>query len=456
MKIITNGNVVLPTGVEQVELAFEYGKIVAIDKKIERTYNCEIIDAQNGYVFPGFIDAHTHLDMNNGFTTTADNFASGTKAAVAGGTTTILDFATQDKGDTLSHALENWHQKADNNCYCNYGFHMAITDWNESTRKEIYNMVKQGVSSFKIYFAYDALKVNDRQCLEILQEIKKFGGILGCHCENGDIVNSRIENLLTNKEYSCISHPKSRPPFVEAEAVNRLLSISYSLNYPVNIVHLSSKEALDEVRKFRKKGLKVWVETCPQYMLLDESRYTLPNFNGAKYVISPPLRPKEDVKEIVNAVVNEEIDTIATDHCSYNFETQKKYGIDDFSKIPNGAPGLEHRVTLFYSNFVANGKVSPLQMAKYLSENPAKLFGMGDRKGKLEVGYDADIVILDTKVTEIISAEKQIQNVDYTPYENFEICAKPRTVIVNGKFSVRDFKIIEEKNGIFVKRKAGN
>jgi len=456
MKIIKNGQLVLSNKVVRKDLAIEGEKIVAIEETIAVSDNDTVIDAKDCYVFAGFIDGHTHLDMDNGVTMTADNFETGTKSAVAGGTTTIIDFATQEKGNTLADALSQWHVKAKDNCYSNYSFHMAITDWNESVKKEIPLIIEQGITSFKIYFAYDALKMNDYQSLDILFQMKEHGGLLGVHCENGEMVNYLVEKNIEKGNMSPKFHPLSRPSEVEAEAINRLLYIAKIVDFPVQIVHLSCELGLNEIRKARKAGQKVFVETCPQYMLLDDSLYEEPNFEGAKYVISPPLRKKTDIEEIVAAVKNGEIDTIATDHCSFNFESQKKIGLKDFSKIPGGAPGLEHRVELIYTYFVDTGILSVNDMAKLLSENPAIQYGMGKSKGKLEVGFDADIVVLKTGVNETITAKKQLQNVDYTPFENFRRTAKTKTVLVNGAIAYENGIVSDKKYGKYIKRNLMN
>lgn len=452
MKIIKNGNLVLSDQVVCRDIAIDGERIIAIEDTINGCDGDIIIDAKGCYVFSGFIDGHTHLDMNNGVTVTADNFETGTKSAVAGGTTTIIDFATQDKGNTLENALIQWHKKANNNCYSNYSFHMAITDWNESVKEEIPFIIEQGVTSFKIYFAYDALKVNDYQCTDILYQMKKYGGLLGAHCENGEMVNYLVEKYKEKGNLEPKFHPLSRPSEVEAEAINRLLYIAKIVDFPVQIVHLSSELGLNEIRKARKNGQKVLVETCPQYMLLDDSLYDQSDFEGAKYVISPPLRNKTDVEEIVAAVKNGEVDTIATDHCSFNFESQKKIGLKDFSQIPSGAPGLEHRVELIYTYFVDTGIISINDMAKLLSENPAKQYGMSHCKGKLEVGYDADIVVLKTGINETITAKQQFQNVDYTPFENFKRTAKTQTVFINGNIAYENGTFSDNKYGKFIKR----
>lgn len=452
MKIIKGGVLVTPDGSFLGDIAVENGKIARVAPGIAPESGDEVIDASRCMVFPGFIDAHTHFDMDNGVTLTADDFASGTAAALAGGTTTIVDFATQDKGGTLRDALDAWHKKAEGKSSCNYAFHMAITDWNERTRAELDEMVRAGVTSFKLYMAYDALRVDDAQILDVLTQMRRIGGVVGVHCENGTLVNALCARERAAGHMGPDAHPRSRPGEVEAEAISRLLYISRLAAHPVNIVHLSSALGLEEVKKARANGQKVFVETCPQYLLLDESNYRREGFEGAKYVCSPPLRAAQDMDALCEAVQTGQIDTIATDHCSFNYDGQKTLGRDDFTKIPNGAPGVEHRPELIYSYFVARERITPGDMCALLSENVAKLFGMYPQKGALRVGSDADIVVWEKGIHSLIHAQTQLQNVDYTPFEGFEITGRPRHVLLGGEIAVRDSQICARGLGRYVKR----
>ena len=409
-------------------------------------------EAAGCLVFPGFIDGHTHLDMDSGTTVTADDFASGSRAAACGGTTTLVDFATQERGGTLTDALDAWHRKAEGKCACNYAFHMAVTDWNEQTRAELPRMFERGVTSFKAYYAYDNLRLDDAQMYDLLSALRPFGGVLGVHCENGTLVNRLQREQLEKGVTGPAGHPASRPPVVEAEAIRRLCAVAKLADSPVYIVHLSSAEGLEEVRRARAAGQKVWAETCPQYLLLDESRYHLEGFEGAKYVMSPPLRSPADREALRAAVLGGEIDTISTDHCSYRFSDQKALGRDDFTRIPNGAPGIEHRPALIYTSFVASGLMTEAQMCRLLSENPAKLFGMWPRKGRLAQGADADITVWDPQARWVIRAEAQHQNVDYTPYEGFEAAGRARAVYVGGQLAAKDGEPSGASAGRYVKR----
>lgn len=452
MTIIQHGTLVLPDGLMQGDVAFENGVITRIAPAIEAGAGDAVCEAAGCLVFPGFIDAHTHLDMDSGTTVTADDFASGSRAAACGGTTTLVDFATQERGGTLRDALDAWHRKAEGKCACNYAFHMAVTDWNEQTRAELPQMFERGVTSFKAYYAYDNLRLDDAQMYDLLSALRPFGGVLGVHCENGTLVNRLQREQLERGVTGPAGHPASRPPVVEAEAIRRLCAVAKLADSPVHIVHLSSAEGLEEVRRARAAGQKVWAETCPQYLLLDESRYHLEGFEGAKYVMSPPLRSPADREALRAAVLDGEIDTISTDHCSYRFSDQKTLGRDDFTKIPNGAPGIEHRPALIYTSFVASGLMTAAQMSRLLSENPAKLFGMWPRKGQLAQGADADMTVWDPRARWVIRAEAQHQNVDYTPYEGFEAAGRARAVYVGGQLAAKDGEPSGASAGRYVKR----
>lgn len=459
MGILIKGGILATKELEQVvDIVIEEGVIAQVTQlkpwdreRLEKSH--EVIDASGAFIFPGFIDAHTHLDMDTGTAHTADDFKTGTKAALAGGTTTIVDFATQNKGETLALALKNWHEKASGKSSTDYGFHMAITDWNDSVAEEITAMKEEGITSFKLYMAYDALRLGDGKIYEILKKVAEIEGIVGVHCENGDLVNELIKEQLKQGNKTPAAHPLSRPSVVEAEAIGRFLDIAYIADTPAHIVHLSTLEGLEQIKKARKRGQEVFVETCPQYLLLDESYYTLPDFESAKYVLSPPLRTKVDREKLWKALKESDIDTISTDHCSFNFKNQKEQGIEDFSKIPSGIPGIEHRPELIYTYGVRTGKLTLYEMAHLLSTNSAKLFGMYPRKGAVQVGSDADLVIWDPEFEGTLSASTQLQNVDYTPFEGFKIKGRPKYVFLRGTKVVEEGQVIRENLGEYVSRK---
>ena len=448
MKIIQNGTLVTPKGLYDLSLAIYNGKIVEIGE-IEPKPDDEIIDASGCYVFPGFIDAHTHLDLPVGGNLTADDFESGTRAAAAGGTTTIVDFATQYEGDTLLNALNTWKRKAEGKAHVNYAFHMAVCDWNDKARLELKALREAGVSSLKVYMAYDTA-LTDTEILELLEEAKKYGFIVGCHCENGSVIINRQEKLKRGGRLGTDAHPLAHPAEAEAEAISRFCYLGKLSGCPINIVHLSTRLGLQEIKKAKEQGVKVYVESCPQYMILDESKYELPDFEGAKYVCSPPLRRAEDIYALREAVIVGDIDTIATDHCSFRFDTQKSLGRDDFTKIPNGCPGIEHRPVIMRKIF--GDQISAMDYCRIMSANPAKVFGMYPRKGALQEGADADITVWDPGVKWTIRANDMEQNLDYTPFEGLKVEGRPRYVFVNGELASENGKSTDIHMGEYVRR----
>lgn len=446
---IKNGTLVSGQGTEQADLLIEDDKIVQIGQDLSGD---KIIDATGCLIFPGFIDGHTHLDMPVSGTVTADNFKTGSEAALLGGTTMLIDFATQDKGGTLADALRVWHSRADGQCACDYGFHMAVTDWNESTRRELHDMAAAGVTSFKAYYAYDALMVNDREMYDLLCEMREIGGILGVHCENGPVLDRLREKAIAQGHTDPSWHPRTRPAVVEGEAVSRFLRVAALADAPAWIVHLSTEDGLSEIRAARERGQKVLVESCPQYFTLTEEVYQKPNFEAAKYVCSPPLRAQSDQDALWQALEQGEIDILSTDHCSFNFKGQKEMGKDDFTKIPNGMPGIEHRPTVMYTAAVATGRLSVSAFCRLLAENPAKMFGVWHRKGSLTVGKDADVIIYDPSVHQTITAVTQHQNCDYTPFEGMRTTGYVRDVFLRGIHAVDNGKLVETRKGAYIMR----
>ena len=450
--LIQNGILVLPTGPIQADLRVAGVRIAELGPGLAPGAS-RVIDAQERLVFPGFIDTHTHFEMNKGFPNeTADDWYTGTRAALAGGTTTVLDFAEPERGATLASALETWHGRADGAACCNYGFHMTVKDWSPSIRSELREMTAAGVTSYKVYLAYDNLRLSDAAAYEVVKAVGAEGGVVGCHCENGDLVTEGIRAQQAAGNLSPAAHPLSRPPAVEAEAVGRWLTIAELAGCPVNIVHLSTLRGLEAVRAARTRGQRLYVETCPQYLLLDERSYRLPGFESAKFVLSPPLRAQENCAALWDALEAGEIDTIGTDHCSFRFHGAKELGREDFSKIPNGIPGVEHRPSLMYTYGVAAGRITAVDMARLLAENPARLFGMYPQKGVLAVGSDADLVIFDPNDTGRITAETQYQNVDYTPYEGMALRGRVDTVLLGGEVAVEGGRVLLERRGRYVYR----
>lgn len=458
--VIKGGRIITAVDDYFADIRIEGEKISAIGKNIEVPGD-EILEAKGYYLMPGGIDTHTHFDLDVGSTVTADDFASGTRAAVMGGTTTILDYATQNKGQSLKDALKDQHKKSKDVCYCDYGFHMGITDWNESVSEEMDEMVREGVTSFKLYMAYKkTLQVDDGVIFKALKRSKEIKGLIGFHCENGDVIEDMVSEAREKGNIAPYYHAVTRPALVEREAVARVLQLAEISDAPVYVVHLSSGEGLRSIFEAKKRGVKVHVETCPQYLLLEDSLYGEPDsssFEGAKYVMSPPLRKTRDQEDLWKAVIAREIDTIGTDHCSFNFKGQKEIGREDFSRIPNGAPGVENRMVLIYTYGVTKGKISLNQMVELTSTKAAKLFGLFPQKGAIAVGSDADIVIWNPDFETKITAEKQTQNVDYTPYEGFEQAGRAEYVLLRGKRIVSQGGLIDSKpQGRYLHRKTYN
>ena len=449
--LLKNGTIVTGSGSRVADLLICGEKIVKIGENLESP-DAKVVDCSGKLLFPGFIDAHTHFDLDVCNTTTADDFYSGGRAALRGGTTMVIDFACPNKGESLQYGLDLWHKKADGKTACDYAFHMTIDDWNEDIIREIPKMFEQGVSSFKMYLTYPAMMIGDKNIFLALQELKKYGGIAGVHCENADVIDSLIAQKKAAGETAPSSHPRTRPSVLEAEAIDRLLKMAEVAQTPVVIVHLSSADGYDEICHARQRGQKVYVETCPHYLLLDDSRYDQPEYiESAKYVCAPPLRKARDQEVLWKALASDQIQTVSTDHCSFSL-AQKNAGKDDFTRIPGGLPGVETRGTLLYTYGVAEGRITKEQMARLLSENPAKLYGAYPRKGILAEGSDADIVVYDPVGEGVITAADQAYNMDYNPFEGFRTKGHIAQVYLRGKLAVEQGEILEDRGGQFIPR----
>ena len=449
--LFKNGTVVSGRGTRRADVLVEDEKILQVARGISDPL-ARTVDVTGKLLLPGFIDAHTHFDLDVCSTTTADDFDSGTRSAIRGGTTTVVDFACPNKGESLHYGLDLWHKKADGNCWCDYGFHMTIDDCNEDIEREIDDMYAAGISSFKMYMTYPAMMIGDEAMYKALKKLKEKGGICGVHCENSGVINALIEEKRAAGATGVASHPETRPDYLEAEAVGRLLRIAQAVDIPVVIVHLTNAAALAEVHAARRRGQKVYVETCPQYLVLDDSVYYNEDYSrAARYVCAPPLRKSADCRALWAGLRRGEIQTVSTDHCSFTLE-QKEAGRGDFTRIPGGLPGVEARGELVYSFGVATRKISLAAMCRVLSENPAKLYGMFPRKGVIAPGADADIVVYDPRADHILRAEDMVSRAGYTPYEGFVTRGSIAQVWLRGRLMVEDGQVVGDRMGQYILR----
>lgn len=434
--LIQNGTIVTASDHYQADVYIEDEQVAMIGRHLDMSAD-RVIDAAGCYLFPGGIDAHTHMELPFMGTFASDTFETGTLAGLHGGTTTIVDFAIQTQGDSLAQALEDWHEKADGHAVGDYAFHCAVTDFNDKTRAEIPTVIHDhGINSFKVFMAYKgALMVDDRQMFELMEELVEHGGIITTHCENGDMVDHNIQKNLEAGNTEPKYHVLSRPAICEAEAAGRAIDLAYQSGCDLYIVHTTCEESLARVKAATNRNQKVHVETCIQYLLLDDSYYFKDGFEGAKVVMSPPLRKKKDQEALWAGINQNLIHHVATDHCPFCME-QKEMGKDNFSRIPNGAPGIENRMELLYSEGVAKDRISLNKFVEMSSTGAAKIFGLFPRKGTIAVGSDADIVVFDPEVKHTISADTHHMNVDYNAYEGWEVQGKTRTTILRGTVAV--------------------
>ena len=449
--LLKGGTVVSGQGTAIADVLLDGETIAAVGAGLDAAADT-VVDCTGKLLFPGFIDGHTHFDLEVAGTVTADDFATGSRAALRGGTTMVVDFSAPDKGDTLHDGLRRWHEKADGKCACDYGFHMTVDDWNEGISREIGEMVEEGIPTFKMYTTYPAMMLPQKEMFFALQRMKEVGGITGIHCENSGVIDALIEEAKAAGHMGPGSHPRTRPNQLEAEAVSSVLRMAELVDTPVIIVHLSTKESLDEVRAARARGQTVYVETCPHYLLLDGSVYDAPEYlDAAQYICAPPLRTVADQEALWLALASGEIQTVATDHCSFTLR-QKRMGEKDFTKIPGGLPGVETRGVLLYTAGVAAGRITVEDMCRVLSENPAKLYGCWPRKGVIAPGSDGDIVVYDPEKDGVITAADQVQNVDYSPYEGFATKGSISRVYLRGQLAVEDGAVRDGCHGVFIRR----
>jgi dihydropyrimidinase len=435
--LITNGRIITASDDYVADVYCEDGTITAIGRDLppDRFQADRSIDASGKYVLPGGIDVHTHLNMPFGGTTSADDFQSGTIAAAFGGTTTIVDFAIQYRGQTMRHALDDWRKRADGQAVIDYGFHMIVTELEDAGLGEMDRMVRdEGITSFKLFMAYPGVfMVDDQTIFRALRRTGDNGGLVCMHAENGGVIDELVKEALRKGHTAPKYHALTRPPTAEGEATGRAIALAEMAGVPIYIVHLSASHALDRVKQARDMGLPAYAETCPQYLFLSYDNYEEPGFDGAKYVMSPPLRDKWHQEVLWKGLAKNDLQVISTDHCPFCMAEQKVLGKDDFSKIPNGAPGIETRLTLVHNGGVRPGRITLNRFVEVCSTTPARMFGLFPRKGTIAVGSDADIVVFDPNRSTTLGVKTLHMKVDYNPYEGTTVQGTPATVICNGQ-----------------------
>lgn len=453
-KVIKNGVIVTATDTYHADILIENGVIRLIGQNLP-SHGAEVIDAKGCYLFPGGIDPHTHLEMPFGGTVTKDDFETGTIAAAFGGTTTVIDFCLTNKGEPLKKAIETWHAKAKDKAVIDYGFHLMIGEVTDAVLKELPSVIEdEGITSFKVFMAYkNVLQADDETLFQTLIAAKELGALVMVHAENGDVIDYLTKKALADGNTDPIYHALTRPPEMEGEATGRAAAFTGLANSQLYVVHVSCADAARKIAEARNNGIEVWGETCPQYLVLDQSYLEKPNFEGAKYVWSPPLREKWNQDILWNALKTGQLQTIGSDQCSFDFTGQKDLGKGDFSMIPNGGPMIEDRLTILFSEGVRKGRITLNQFVDITSTRIAKLFGLYPKKGTIAVGVDADIVIFDPSVERIISAETHHMAVDYSAFEGMKVVGETVTVLSRGEFIIRDKKFVGKKgSGQYQKR----
>jgi len=454
--LIKNGRVITAVDDFRGDVFIEKETVSLIGKSLEMEAD-EVIDASGKYLFPGGLDPHTHLDMPFGGTVSADDFETGTLAAAHGGTTTLIDFAIQTKGHSTLEALDTWHAKAEGKTAIDYGFHMIVTDLDDKRIHEMKMLADEGVTSYKLFMAYPGvLYVDDGTIYRAMRAAGENGTVVCMHAENGIVIDEIVKIALAEGKTEPKYHALTRPTRMEAEGVHRAIAIAEVAHVPVYIVHLSSSDALEQVMLARNRGVHAFAETCPQYLFLDHSYYEQEGFEGAKYVMTPALREKWNQDELWKGIKFGNLQSISTDHCPFCFKDQKILGINDFSKIPNGGPGVENRMSLVFNGGVNSGRISLNKFVELTSTAAAKTFGLFPKKGTIAIDSDADIVIFDPQRKETISVNNACthhMNVDYNAYEGFEVTGFTETVLSRGKVIIKDCEYVGKKgDGKFLKR----
>ena len=453
-KVIKNGIIVTATDTYKADILIENGVISLIGENLTEQ-GVEVVDANGCYVFPGGIDPHTHLEMPFGGTVTKDDFETGTIAAAFGGTTTVIDFCLSNKGKPLKDAIDVWHKKSKDKAVIDYGFHLMIGEVNNSVLEELPSVIEdEGITSFKVFMAYkNVLQADDETLFQTLVAAKDLGALVMVHAENGDVIDYLVKKALKEGNTDPIYHALTRPPEIEGEATGRAATLTGLANSQLYVVHVSCADAPRKIAEARSNGLEVWGETCPQYLVLDQSYLEKPNFEGAKYVWSPPLREKWNQDVLWNALKTGQLQTVGSDQCSFDFKGQKDLGKGDFSKIPNGGPIIEDRISILFSEGVKKGRITLNQFVDITSTRIAKLFGLYPKKGTIAVGVDADLVIFDPSIERTLSAETHHMAVDYSAFEGMKVTGEPVSVLSRGEFVIRDKKFVGQLGaGQYLKR----
>jgi dihydropyrimidinase len=452
--LIKNGEIVTPSERYVADIFCESETITRIDRNIEAPAGAEVIDASGKYVFPGFIDPHVHIYLPFMGTYAKDTHETASRAALVGGTTTFIEMVCPARSDKPLQAFELWLGKAQGQSACDFTFHMGVTRFDEEAAADLEEIVRRGISSFKVFLAYKgAFGVSDEELYHTLRLAKELGVITTAHCENADLVSELQKKLLDEGKTGPEWHYWSRPPLVEAEGVHHLMTFAEMTGAHVYIVHTSCEESLREATRGAERGVHVWVETLIQYLLLDRTDAETPNFEGAKNVMSPPLRDRKNQDVLWNGLAQGLVATLATDHAPFDF-AQKRMGEKDFTKIPNGIPSLEDRVNLYFTHGVKKGRIDLHRFVETASTQTAKLFDLFPRKGAIQIGSDADLVVYDPNYRGKISARTHQMNLDYNSFEGFEIEGRPHVVTVRGKVAARDGKFVGEPGrGQLLKRK---
>jgi len=439
--LIKEGTIVTATEKYEADIFISGETIQKIGVNLDMKAD-KVINAKGKYIFPGGIDCHTHMELPFMGTFSSDTFESGTLAGLYGGTTSIVDFAIQTQGDTLNAALDDWHRKADGKAVGDYAFHVGVTDFNETTQKEIKDIIeKRGATSFKVFMAYKgALMVDDKQIAHLMDETHKYGGIVIAHCEDGDMQERLVDEHIAAGKLEPQFHALCHPEISEASASGRFIDIAHKGEHPCYIVHMTCEGALEEVKRAKARDQHVNVETCIQYLVLNDELYEPKHgFESAKWIFSPPLRKPKDQEALWNGLKDGLVHTVATDHCPFCWN-QKLMGEKDFSKIPNGAPGVENRFELLFSEGVVKNRISLNKFVEVSSTNAAKVFGMYPKKGEIAVDSDADLVIFDPEEKHTMSVKNQHMNCDYSAYEGWEVTGKSKTVLLRGTVAIEEGK----------------